>query len=72
MKIFFLIRGRRHYWPKHVKTLVHLFIDFFIFVLNLYSHVSKLSRFITTGIGTLELKNFGRTKDYEAHKMKIK
>ena len=33
------------------KTHVHPYIDFFIFVfLNLYSHASKLPRFITNGV----------------------
>ena len=29
---FFLIRGCRHDWPNYVKTLVHLYVDFLIFV----------------------------------------
>ena len=29
---FSLIRGCKQNWPNHVKTLVHLYVDFFIFV----------------------------------------
>ena len=44
-----LIRGYKHNWPEHIKTLVHLYIDFFIYAfLNSYSYVSKLPGFITS------------------------
>ena len=42
-KILSYHRGCRHYWLNYVKTHVHLYVDFFIFVfLNLYFHASKL------------------------------
>ena len=54
-------------------SLMLQYVDFFIFVfLNSYSRLSKLPQFITNGIRALELKIFGRTKDYEIHKMRIK
>ena len=70
---FTLIRGCRYNWSHHIKTLVHLYVDFFIFVLlNSYSHASKLPRLIKNGIRALGLKISGRTKYHKAYKMKIK
>ena len=56
-----------------LKPLVHFFDHFFILMfLNLYSHTPKLPRFLTKGIRASKLKIFGRAKNCEAHKMKIK
>ena len=39
-----LIHGCKHNWSNHIKTLVRLYVNFFIFVfLNSYSNASKIS-----------------------------
>ena len=38
------IRGCKHNWPNHVKILVHLYVDFFIFM---FLDASKASTIIT-------------------------
>ena len=64
-----LICGRGHNWPNHVKTLVHLFVDLFIFVfLNSYECI-KVSEVITNSIRASRLKIYRRTKYYRAHKI---
>ena len=73
IEILSLIRGCRHNWSNHVKTCCPFYDNLFIFVfMNSYSRPSKLSQFITNGIGASKLKIFGRAKNYKTHDMKIK
>ena len=48
-----------HNWSNHIKILVYLYVDFFIFVfLNSYSHTLKLLLFITIQNADLNLLAF--------------
>ena len=55
-----------------LKPLIYFYDDLFIYVLEFILLFIKASVVIKNGIKALELKIFGRTKDYVAHKMKIK
>ena len=48
-----------HNWSNHVKILVYLYVEFFIFMfLNSYSHTLKLPLFITIQNADLNLYGF--------------
>ena len=55
-----------------LKPFIYFYDDLFICVLEFILLFIKASIVITNGIKASELKIFGRTKDYIAHKMKIK
>ena len=64
MKILSLIRGRRHNFPNHVKSLVHLYVDFFIFVfLNIIFSCIKASAIHNKWYQSFKLKISTITKD---------
>ena len=69
---FSLIHGYRHDWPNHVKTLCTFMLIYLFFVLEFMCLFIKAFVVIRNGIKASKLKIFGRTKDYEAHKIKIK
>ena len=73
MERFSLIRGCRYKLLNHGKTIVHHYVDFFIFVfLNSYSHASSFHISYNKWYQSFKLKISGITKDYKEHKMKIK